>query len=45
MKIEKVETKAKKMHEAKVDRKGNKQKTFRVLTMGKKAGGLEKRNG
>ena len=45
MKIEKVETKAKKMYEAKVDRKGNKQKTFRVLTMGKKAGGLEKRNG
>ncbi|KAG4438156.1 hypothetical protein IFR05_006367 [Cadophora sp. M221] len=45
MKIEKVETKAKKMYEAKVDKKGNKQKTFRVLTMGKKAGGLEKRNG
>lgn len=45
MKIEKVETKAKKMYEAKVDRKGNKQKTFRVLSMGKKAGGLEKRNG
>ncbi|KAH7364867.1 C2H2 type zinc-finger-domain-containing protein [Rhexocercosporidium sp. MPI-PUGE-AT-0058] len=45
MKIEKVETKAKKMYEAKVDKKGNKQKTFRVLTMEKKAGGLEKRNG
>ncbi|MAD83243.1 MAG: hypothetical protein CL912_09770 [Deltaproteobacteria bacterium] len=45
MKIEKVETKAKKMYEAKVDRKGNKQKTFRVLSIGKKAAGLEKRNG
>ncbi|KAL2060361.1 hypothetical protein VTL71DRAFT_9756 [Oculimacula yallundae] len=45
MRIEKVETKAKKMYEAKVDRKGNKQKTFRVLSIGKKAGGLEKRNG
>ncbi|CZS94971.1 uncharacterized protein RCO7_14343 [Rhynchosporium graminicola] len=45
MRIEKAETKAKKIYEAKVDRKGNKQKTFRVLSVGKKAGGLEKRNG
>ncbi|KAK0108671.1 hypothetical protein ONS95_003463 [Cadophora gregata] len=45
MKMEKVETKARKVYEAKVDRKGNKQKTFRVLSIGKKAGGLEKRNG
>lgn len=44
-KIEKVETRARNEYFAKVESGGNKQKRFRVLTMGKKAGGLEKRCG
>ncbi|KAI6714520.1 hypothetical protein PZA11_005521 [Diplocarpon coronariae] len=43
--MEKVEVKARRLYEAKVARGGNKQKTFRVVSIGKKAGGLEKRNG
>lgn len=44
-KMERLEAVAKNEYQSKVDRKGNKQKRFRVVTIGKKAGGLEKRNG
>lgn len=44
-KIMKAEARAKNEYQAHVERGGNKQKRYRVLTMGKKAGGLEKRLG
>lgn len=40
-----VERREKNIYQSKVDRGGNSQKTFRVLSMGKKMGGLEKRLG
>ncbi|PBP21234.1 C2H2 finger domain protein [Diplocarpon rosae] len=43
--MEKLEVKGRNLYEAKVEKGGNKQKTFRVVSIGKKAGGLEKRNG
>jgi pre-60S factor REI1 len=44
-KISKVEKREKDAYQSKVERGGNKQKTFRVKSIGKKAGGLEKRLG
>ena len=44
-KILKVETIAKKEYEARVERGGNRQKRYKVASMGKKQGGLEKRLG
>lgn len=44
-KMEAVQSRASNEFQGGVERGGNKQKTFRVLSMGKKAGGLEKRNG
>ena len=44
-KISKVEKREKNAYESKVDRGGNSQKRYRVLSMGKKMGGLEKRLG
>lgn len=43
--MEKLETRARNEYQSKLERGGNRQKRFRVLTMGKKAGGLEKRLG
>lgn len=43
--MEKIETRTRSEYLSKVERGGNKQKRYRVLTMGKKAGGLEKRCG
>lgn len=44
-KMETLATRTKNEYQSKLERGGNKQKRYRVLTMGKKAGGLEKRNG
>ncbi|KAB8356709.1 hypothetical protein FH972_024284 [Carpinus fangiana] len=43
--IEKMEARVRNEYQSKVDKGGNKQKTYRVCSMGKKAGGLEKRLG
>ncbi|KAK2623975.1 hypothetical protein QTJ16_006609 [Diplocarpon rosae] len=43
--IDRSEGKVRNLYEAKVEKGGNKQKTFRAVGIGKKAGGLEKRNG
>jgi pre-60S factor REI1 len=44
-KIEGIERSARNEYQAGVERGGNSQKTFRVTGIGKKRGGLEKRNG
>jgi pre-60S factor REI1 len=44
-KIHNIETRKMKVYQSKVDRGGNCQKRFRVVSMGKKQGGLEKRLG
>lgn len=44
-KMQTVDTRARKEYERKVERGGNRQKRFKVCSIGKKAGGLEKRNG
>ncbi|PMD22559.1 hypothetical protein NA56DRAFT_90700 [Hyaloscypha hepaticicola] len=44
-KMEGLQVRARNEFQGGVERGGNKQKTFRVKSMGKKAGGLEKRNG
>ncbi|KAI9053816.1 hypothetical protein LZ554_002764 [Drepanopeziza brunnea f. sp. 'monogermtubi'] len=44
-KMQTVDTRARKQYERKVERGGNRQKRFKVCSIGKKAGGLEKRNG
>ncbi len=44
-KIMKIETRAKNEYQARVDKGGNKQKFYKVSSIGKKAGGLEKRLG
>lgn len=45
LKAEKMEARARNEYHSKAERVGNKQKTFRVKSIGKKAGGLEKRLG
>jgi len=42
MKMEKIEMRAKNEYQSRVEKKGNRQKTFRVRGAGKKQGGLEK---
>jgi pre-60S factor REI1 len=44
-KMEGLQARVRNEYQAGVERGGNKQKTFRVKHMGKKRGGLEKRNG
>lgn len=44
-KMEKLEATARNEYQSKVDKGGNKQKRYKVSSMGKKAGGLEKRLG
>jgi pre-60S factor REI1 len=44
-KIHNIETRKMNVYQSKVDRGGNCQKRFRVVSMGKKQGGLEKRLG
>lgn len=45
LKMEKMEARARNEYQSRVEKGGNKQKTYRVASMGKKAGGLEKRLG
>jgi pre-60S factor REI1 len=45
LKVEKMESRARNEYQSKVEKGGNKQKTYRVSSIGKKAGGLEKRLG
>jgi pre-60S factor REI1 len=45
LKEEKLEARARNEYQSKVEKGGNKQKTYRVSSIGKKAGGLEKRLG
>ena len=45
LKVEKMEARARNEYLSMVEKGGNKQKTYRVSSIGKKAGGLEKRLG